>query len=380
MADDVTLPGTGSVIAADDISGVSYQRVKLVHGVDGTNAGDVAISNPFPVAQSATNFEFSTVNSTSTNLAASATFTGTVEAVVDQQAVSVIARATQPLSITVNQYQDSGGTVLVVTNNFTVAANTPFARSLVLNGNYLNVVVQNTGASTTTSLVVDTALGTIPVVTQSGNAPIALNEIGGAAFSASGSFADAESNSQVTLPTEAYLMGFNGTTWDRIRLDSQSILRVRAHRDLVRIAVGVTGVTTATTAYTAGDQVGTLVSLTGAARATGGSGTIVAVQLIDQSDIMGAVDVVFSRASITLAADNAAYAISDADSLNVIGLVQLAGAYDIGNNRIAQAYNLAVPYDCSGGTTLYASIITRIGHTFFTAGALPQLVVWVELN
>ena len=153
-----------------------------------------------------------------------------------------------------------------------------------------------------------------------------------------------------------------------------------ARRDLVRISVALSGVTTATTAYTAGDQVGTQVSLTGAARASGGSGTIVAVQLIDQSDIIGAYDVVFSRASITPASDNAAFAISDADSLNVVGLVALAGAYDIGNNRIAQATNLAVPYDCSGGTTLYANLITRYGHTFFTAGALPQLVVWVELN
>lgn len=153
-----------------------------------------------------------------------------------------------------------------------------------------------------------------------------------------------------------------------------------ARRDLVRISVGVTGVTTATTSYTAGDQVGTQVSLTGAARASGGSGTIVAVQLIDQSDIIGAYDVVFSRASITPASDNAAFAISDADSLNVIGLVQLAGAYDLTNNRIAQAYNLAIPYDCSSGTTLYANLICRVGHTFFTAGSLPQLVVWVELN
>ena len=153
-----------------------------------------------------------------------------------------------------------------------------------------------------------------------------------------------------------------------------------ARRDLVRISVALSGVTTATTAYSAGDQVGTQVSLTGAARSSGGTGTIVAVQLIDQSDIIGAYDVVFSRASITPASDNAAFAISDADSLNVVGIAQLAQAFDIGNNRIAQAYNIAIPYDCSGGTTLYANLLTRSAHTFFTAGSLPQLVVWVELN
>lgn len=50
MADNVTLPGTGTVVAADDISSVWYQRVKLVDGTldstaaipgDATNGLDV---------------------------------------------------------------------------------------------------------------------------------------------------------------------------------------------------------------------------------------------------------------------------------------------------------------------------------------------------
>lgn len=51
MADNVELnPGAGgSVIAADDIGGVSYQRVKVVHGADGSNDGDVSGTNPLPV-------------------------------------------------------------------------------------------------------------------------------------------------------------------------------------------------------------------------------------------------------------------------------------------------------------------------------------------
>lgn len=49
MADNPTLPATGSAVAADDISSVLYPRIKLVHGADGTNAGDVATANPLPV-------------------------------------------------------------------------------------------------------------------------------------------------------------------------------------------------------------------------------------------------------------------------------------------------------------------------------------------
>jgi hypothetical protein len=168
--------------------------------------------------------------------------------------------------------------------------------------------------------------------------------------------------------------------YSAISVSSTGEMQTLARRDLQRIAVGVTGVTTATTAYVAGDQVGTQITLANAARLSGGSGTIVGATLIDQSDITGAYDLVIFDSSVTLAADNAAFAISDADSLKIVALVQLAGAFDLTNNRVAQAYNLAIPYVCSGGTSLFAALITRAGHTFFTAGALPQVNVYVERN
>lgn len=48
MADNVVLPGTGETIAADDIGGVLYQRVKLAHGADGI-AHETSNGNPLPV-------------------------------------------------------------------------------------------------------------------------------------------------------------------------------------------------------------------------------------------------------------------------------------------------------------------------------------------
>lgn len=152
-------------------------------------------------------------------------------------------------------------------------------------------------------------------------------------------------------------------------------------RDLQRISVTSAGLTTATTAYTAGDQVGTIFALTNAARRAGAGGTITGIVLIDAQDIIGAYDVVFFRQSVTLAADNAAFAISDANALHVVGLAQLAGAFDLGNNRIAQQFNLAIPYVCEGSTTLYAALLTRTGHTFFTGGVGSlQLIVYAERN
>ena len=50
LLDDVAITaGVGSPIGADLIGGTFYQRVKPIHGVDGVNAGDVAVTNPFPV-------------------------------------------------------------------------------------------------------------------------------------------------------------------------------------------------------------------------------------------------------------------------------------------------------------------------------------------
>jgi hypothetical protein len=53
VADDIVLnPGVGgATVGADLIGGVDYQRIKLIHGADGVNDGDVAKTNPLPVRQ-----------------------------------------------------------------------------------------------------------------------------------------------------------------------------------------------------------------------------------------------------------------------------------------------------------------------------------------
>jgi hypothetical protein len=49
MADNVGItPGSGATAASDDIGGVQFQRIKLVHGADGVNDGDVSSVNGLP--------------------------------------------------------------------------------------------------------------------------------------------------------------------------------------------------------------------------------------------------------------------------------------------------------------------------------------------
>lgn len=56
---------SGDVVATDDIDGVKYQRVKLIHGVDGTNGGDVAATNPLPVEMTGSRLPFGSVHTES---------------------------------------------------------------------------------------------------------------------------------------------------------------------------------------------------------------------------------------------------------------------------------------------------------------------------
>lgn len=52
MADNTRLPipnTSGDEIAADDIGGVKFQRIKMIVGDDGVNDGDVSSSNPLPI-------------------------------------------------------------------------------------------------------------------------------------------------------------------------------------------------------------------------------------------------------------------------------------------------------------------------------------------
>lgn len=70
MADNITLyqGSGGDTLAADEISGAKYQRVKLIHGADGSNDGDVANTNPFPVSMA----QVADANNTKTVAAADA--------------------------------------------------------------------------------------------------------------------------------------------------------------------------------------------------------------------------------------------------------------------------------------------------------------------
>jgi hypothetical protein len=188
MADNTLQTGSAN-IAADDVttlngagsSGVLVQRVKPGFGVDG-DFTDASSSNPFPVSLRSLNYPSSTNNSTSAQLAAGATFTGTIETIVSQQDAQIEVVCDQPYILTLYQYLDAGGTQLAWSQAFSVAANVPWMQNVTLPGNYFKLTLQNVGTRTTTTLAVDTTFGimdTLPnTLTAAGNLRTSINEVG----------------------------------------------------------------------------------------------------------------------------------------------------------------------------------------------------------
>lgn len=127
------------------------------------------------------------------------------------------------------------------------------------------------------------------------------------------------------------------------------------------------GLTTATTAYSAGDQVGTIFTFANFGTSSGLGGLLGAAELYDETKIIGAYSLFVFSATVSLAADNAAFAISDPDAqLLLPGFpVQLGAIYDLANNREG-SWQGSVPYNC-GATSLFAALRADVGHTFFGA-------------
>lgn len=126
------------------------------------------------------------------------------------------------------------------------------------------------------------------------------------------------------------------------------------------VRLQVTPVVSTTPAYTAKDAVGSQMTFANAVRATGGSGTIMAVQIEDKGQQRIATDLVLFDRSITAATDNAIFAPTDAELAFCIGVIPILAAdyYDFSTNSVASQKGVNLPFVLSG-TDLFAQLVTR---------------------
>jgi len=113
-----TSGGTGDAITTDTIATIDggggtfgeAQIVKVAYGATG-DANVVSATQPFPISLAASTFVFSTVNTSVAQLAAGASFTGTIEAIPNQPAVSVLLASDQPIILFVEQFIDAANDI-----------------------------------------------------------------------------------------------------------------------------------------------------------------------------------------------------------------------------------------------------------------------------
>lgn len=176
---------------------------------------------------------------------------------------------------------------------------------------------------------------------------------------------DAESTTENHLDVAAKIMGFNGTDWDRLRSDTTYGLAVAPRSNVIRISLTPT---ISTGIYASGDSLGSLLTFANAARISGGSGTLLGITVIDKTQAQrAAIDFLFFDRTLTVAADNAAVATSDADMANCLGLVT-AGPYNTAwagtpLNSISTLFNIGMPFVLNG-TDLFAVAIVRATPTY----------------
>jgi hypothetical protein len=148
-----------------------------------------------------------------------------------------------------------------------------------------------------------------------------------------------------------------------------------------QIRVDVAQTVTASSAYTAGNAVGGLMTISGASRVSGslgaaGTGGIVQQVVMNSKSVQTAQIDVFlfnSNPSGSTCTDKTAFVLATADFDKVIGVASIPGTtannsgwFSGGTGSVGQANNLAMAFDLASATTIYACAVTR-GTPTFTA-------------
>lgn len=143
-----------------------------------------------------------------------------------------------------------------------------------------------------------------------------------------------------------------------------------------QVAVTISGLTTAATTYTVADQMGTVGTAANVVGIPGGMLNIIGATVTDDSGVLGAFDLVIfnGTAAPTLAADNAAAAISAADNIKVVAVFSfLAAALVNTGGRIAGNFlpvSGAQAARCADTSKdLYLGLIARTANAVFAGGA-----------
>lgn len=126
--------------------------------------------------------------------------------------------------------------------------------------------------------------------------------------------------------------------------------------------------------YVATDVIGTETSIANAVNSAGGSGRIYHARVTDDSDVMGACDLMFASATATAAADSATFAPSDPINKLYKSTIELPGFIDVGGARRVEWDGVKGIY-CAV-TTLFMIVVARSTIGTLAANAL-EVELWI---
>jgi hypothetical protein len=171
----------------------------------------------------------------------------------------------------------------------------------------------------------------------------------------------------------AFTSGTVSVAWVATAIASDPVVSAIPAPAAKRIQVQSAGLTTATTTYASGDQLGTILTFANAVRQTGATGVIQSATLLDQSQVIGAVDLFLFAQSVTLASDNAAASFSDADMLNCLGIISFPAPTAVAAVNSISTVVSGLGITCTA-TSLFGALVTRSANAVFAGGATSLAV------
>lgn len=129
-------------------------------------------------------------------------------------------------------------------------------------------------------------------------------------------------------------------------------------------------------AYASGDVIGTIRTVTNVSLDSGGTAELTSLIIIDKANQKSAIDLIFfdTAPASSFGVDNAAYALVDADALNIVGRISIAQADYVssGSNNAEATYKaLGLLMKClAGSKNLYMAVVSRGAPTYASASDL----------
>lgn len=127
-------------------------------------------------------------------------------------------------------------------------------------------------------------------------------------------------------------------------------------------------------AYSAGDNVGGLLTFANAARQSGGGGIVKGVSIVDDAGQNAQLELWLFNQTFTQGADNAAWSALEADLENFIGVISTASGvwYSGGTSSVAYIEH-SMRYDLDN-TSLFGRLVTRGTPTYVATDDLSVII------